>query len=104
MVELVGLELVANATGIKFVMMGIGAILGPPLSGKIFYKIFSSSLPFSFVNIFPCTATGLVMEATDDYDATFYIGGALIIGSGFVVSTVWYLRDKESQRPVPKAT
>ncbi|XP_014294874.1 monocarboxylate transporter 14 [Microplitis demolitor] len=72
-VELVGLEKLTNAFGLLLLFQGVAALIGSPLAGKL-------------------------MEATGNYDASFYLSGTLILLSAVICYPLKRINDWEKQR------
>lgn len=59
LVDLFGLDQLANAFGILLVFMGAAALIGPPITGFLFDKFKSYAIPF-VINGILITISGLI--------------------------------------------
>lgn len=80
-VDLVGLDRLTNAFGLLLLFQGIAAAIGSPIAGAF-------------------------MEATNSYDASFYLSGSLILLSAIMcyplnVINRWEVRRRKEPKVVP---
>ncbi|KAI9554053.1 putative monocarboxylate transporter 13-like [Daphnia sinensis] len=73
MVELLGLENLTNAFGLCLMFTGVSATVGGPLASMFF-------------------------DATNDYDASFYLSGSMILISGILCYPLGYINRWEKRR------
>lgn len=72
-VELLGLEKLTNAFGLLLLFQGVAATVGSPVAGAF-------------------------MEATGNYNASFYLSGSLILASAIICYPLNYIKEWEHKK------
>ncbi len=89
------MENLTNAFGLSLLFTGISAVLGGPLAGmQIFFNSFKKdNLKFLFIFII-----AMFYDATNDYNASFYLSGSMILVSGIMCYPLGYINRWEKRR------